>query len=292
MATLVGGFLARAGHGLTLVGTWEAALRAIPRDGLRVEGWDGEFRAAADAVPLGTKLPPADVVIVLVKAYATASVAGAAARAAEPGILATLQNGLGNREALESAALGRPVVIGTTAAGALLTAPGRVRAHLALTELGDDGAGGAHRLAEMLVSAGLPARVVDEIDRVLWTKLAVNCAVNPLTALHRVQNGALLDSPAWREKLGRAAREVQAVAAALGIEIPTDIVGHTEEIVRLTAGNRSSMLQDLERGVRTEVDAICGAVVREGRRLGVPTPVNEALWTKVLAREGHPERAA
>ncbi len=292
MATLVGGFLARAGHALTLVGTWEAALRAIPRDGVRVDGPDGEFRAVADAVPLGTELPAADVVIVLVKASATATVASAAVRTAEHGILATLQNGLGNREALASADGRRPVVVGSSAAGALLTAPGRVRSHLALTELGDDGAGGAHRLAEMLASAGLPARVVDDIDRVLWTKLAVNCAVNPLTALQRVANGALLEDPERREALGRAAREVQSVAAALGIAIPADIVGHVENSVRLTAGNRSSMLQDLERGARTEIDAICGAVVREGRRLGVPTPVNEALWKAILAREGHPERAA
>jgi 2-dehydropantoate 2-reductase len=146
----------------------------------------------------------------------------------------------------------------------------------------------AEGLAVIFRGAGLPTRLVPDIERVLWAKLAVNCAVNPLTALHGVANGALLERPDWREQMGAAAREAARVAAGLRVPLEGDAAARAEDVARATAGNLSSMLQDLQRGSRTEIDAICGAVVEHGRRLGVPTPVNESLWRAVRAREGRP----
>jgi 2-dehydropantoate 2-reductase len=291
MATLVGGMLARAGHAVTLVGTWPAGLDALGRDGIEVTLDDGAFVVSVRARSLSDPAGVSDVAIVLVKAYATARVADAAVAATREGTLVTLQNGLGSREALQAAGAAR-LVVGTTGVGARLDAPGRVRGFLAETQVGGANPTHARGIATFLDAAGLPCRAVADIDRVLWTKLAVNCAVNPLTALHGVPNGALLDRPEWRDTLHAAAREAAAVAAALSLPLEVDVDAHVEAAVRATAGNRSSMLQDLSRGARTEIDAICGAVVTEGRKAGVPTPVNESLWAAVRAREGRPGQAA
>lgn len=289
MATLVGALLARGGHSVSLAGRFEPNLAAIARDGLRVADAQGDWNASARALRLGTDaLPPADFVLVLVKAYQTEDVAPAACAAARDFRLATLQNGLGNREALEACAGPARVLVGTTTAGATLLGPGHVRGHLVEAQLGAAPAGAAEELAGIFQGAGLPTRVVPDIERVLWTKLAVNCAVNPLTALNDVNNGALLERGDWREAMLAAAREVAAVAGAAGIALDGDPVEHTLAVARATAGNLSSMLQDVRRGARTEIDAICGAVVAHGGRLGVPTPVNQALWRAVRAREGRP----
>jgi 2-dehydropantoate 2-reductase len=289
MATLVGALLSRAGQPVCLAGRFEPNLGAIQRHGLRVSEASGEWRAPARALRLGSApLPQADFVLVLVKAHQTRDVAQDAYTAAARGCLATLQNGLGNREALEArAGVGR-VLVGTTSAGATLVAPGHVRGHVVEAQLGSTHDGAAESLASVFRSAGLPTRVVPDIERVLWAKLAVNCAINPLGALNGVENGALLERPEWRDAMAAAAREVARVAAGQGIVLEADPAAQAFEVARRTAGNLSSMLQDLRRGSPTEIDAICGAVVEHARRLGLGAPVSDSLWRAVRAREGRP----
>jgi len=147
-------------------------------------------------------------------------------------------------------------------------------------------------VAELFREAGLETRVVEDSAALLWSKLAVNAAINPLTAILRIPNGALLRSPALEELFVRAAREVAEVAVAAGFGLPmafTDPATRARAVCSSTANNRSSMLQDLERGVVTEIDAICGAVVTAAHRHGRYVPVNEALWRRVRALEGRPE---
>jgi 2-dehydropantoate 2-reductase len=126
----------------------------------------------------------------------------------------------------------------------------------------------------------------------VWLKLAANCAINPLSALLRVPNGRLIEDAAARATLAAVAREVGAVAAALGIRLADDPAAAAEEVARLTAHNRSSMLQDVERGVATEIDVLNGAVVREAERLGVAVPENRRLLAAVHALEAEPGGAA
>jgi 2-dehydropantoate 2-reductase len=139
------------------------------------------------------------------------------------------------------------------------------------------------RLGAAFAQAALPFEAVADIEPHLWSKLAVNCAINPLAALAGVPNGALLASATSRDRLVTIAREVGAVAAARGVVLREDPGDLALKVAAFTSGNRSSMLQDRDRGALTEIDALCGAVVREGRRLGVPTPLNERLWHEVLA---------
>lgn len=220
--------------------------------------------------------------LVLVKAWQTARAARQLRSCLSPeGVVLTLQNGLGNAETLSEALGPERVAVGVTTSGATLVAPGVVR---------PGGEGVVHlgehpRLApvvQWLQQAGFRVEVSPDVQGVLWGKLAVNAAINPLTALLEVPNGALVANAAARLFLRRAAWEVQAVAEALGVRLPfPDAAEAAEEVARRTARNLSSMLQDLHRGAPTEIEAINGAVVRFGRQVGVSAPLNQALWEMV-----------
>ncbi len=298
MAKLVGARLSRTGRaGVTLAGTWAAAIEEIAREGVTVDEDAGVWNAPVRAMPRDALGRDAafDLVLVLVKSHQTAAVAPIAARAvASEGIVLTLQNGIGNREVLAVAAgalvgpLAERVVAGVTAMGATGLGSARVRAGgPGLTVIGSMPATRpmVRQVAALWRAAGMEVGISDDIDRLLWRKLAVNCAINPLAALLSVPNGRLLEAPEPRATLEAAAREVGAVAAARGIDLGEDPAALALDVARRTAGNRASMLQDLQRGAPTEIEAINGAVVREARRLGVPVPVNTALWQAVRERE-------
>jgi 2-dehydropantoate 2-reductase len=125
----------------------------------------------------------------------------------------------------------------------------------------------------------------DDILQRMWEKLAVNCAINPLTALHGIRNGELMDG-AYRETVNRVLAEVAETARRVGIGLdPGELLRKTEEVCRKTARNKSSMLQDLERGARTEIAFLNGAVVRLAEEHGLDVPVNRSLFLRVRARE-------
>lgn len=291
LACLFGARLARFGRArVTLAGTWAEGLRVLAERGITVQEDDSVSSVAVTATPIEGPLGPADLVLVLVKSHQTAAVAPAAVRALAPGgLILTLQNGLGNREVLERSAGAGRVAVGVTTSGATLLGPARVKpAGRGRTVLGAEPEEAVARVAALLEGAGLATETTAHIDQALWRKLAVNCAINPLSALRGVTNGALLEDPVSREALLAAAREAGAVAAAQGIALGVDPGALALELARTTAANRSSMLQDLDRGARTEIDAINGAVARAGQRLGVPTPIVHRLWQEVLEREARP----
>jgi 2-dehydropantoate 2-reductase len=291
MATAFGAALARRGAArVTLAGTWSEALAALRARGAVVHDAAGEWRAPVGAVPL-QEAGPADLVLVLAKSHQTAALAPVAARAAGAGgVVVTLQNGLGHRAALERAAGAGRVAVGVTTSGATVMTPGEVRTFAGRTTLGEEPATRAatSRLAAALEAAGVAAGLTTAIDALVWGKLAINCSANPLTALEGCRNGELLADPDGRARLRAAAREVGVVAAARGIELAEDPADAAAAACEATAGNRSSMLQDVLRGARTEIDALNGAVAAEARRLGAAAPIVEALWRRVRALEGRP----
>lgn len=281
--------LARIGTPVTLAGTWADALARAADPGITVEEGDARWTVRVDAAPRAA-LPAGafDVTLVLVKAHQTAAVAGVAAAAtARDGLVATLQNGWGNRETLQAAAPGR-VAAGISVTGIAVVGPAHVRGAHRRTVLGYDAATEVRvrALAALLNEAGLATEVSPAIDAHLWAKLAVNSALNPLSALLGRTNGALVADPVAKLAVVEAAREVGEVARARGTAIDGEPVEAALAVARATADNRSSMLQDFDRGAATEVDFINGAVCREGRRLGIPTPVNDRLWRSVRERQG------
>jgi 2-dehydropantoate 2-reductase len=222
--------------------------------------------------------------IVLVKAWQTERVAGQLKDyLADDGLALTLQNGLGNHETLiQSLGLSR-VALGSTTTGATLLDPGVVKAGgEGIISLERNQALGPVEVA--LKSAGFKIELVDDAGALIWGKLVVNAAINPLSALLRVKNGELLERPSARKLMGTMALETARVAQAENIQLPfDDPVKIVEDVARKTAANTSSMLQDVLRGAPTEIDAICGAVVKTADKYGIETPINRVCWQLIKA---------
>lgn len=285
LATLFAARLSQAGHHITMLGTWKHGLDALRENGARLIDSDGkEHRYNVHAVDDPRECAGAKYALVLVKAWQTERAAGQLTHClADDGLAVTLQNGLGNDETLaQSLGLGR-VALGVTTTGATLLGPGLARA-------GGEGTISIQRdqaldpLVEALKSAGFNVQLVEDARSLIWGKLAINAAINPVTALLRVPNGKLLERPSARELMGRLALEVAQVASAENISLPfDDPVEAAEEVARKTATNRSSMLQDVLRNAPTEIDAICGAVVRNAQKHEMDAPVNRVCWALVKA---------
>jgi 2-dehydropantoate 2-reductase len=276
---------------VTLVGHWADQMRALNADGLRLQTADGEERHALRATDDPSQLAPADLALILVKAAGTEQAARDAARVLKPdGLALTLQNGLGNLEVIARHVGQERAALGVTIQGAAVLEPGLVRhAGSGPTTLATrpEIETQIEATAALFRRAGLETHVAADVDGLVWGKLAVNAGINAPTAILRVTNGALLDSSWSRDLMIEAARETAAVAAALEIALPYEDAGaRVVEVARVTGPNRSSMLQDVLRGAPTEVETINGAVMREGERLGVPTPVNAMLYRMVKAIEG------
>jgi 2-dehydropantoate 2-reductase len=281
LGSLVGGALARR-HEVTLVGR-DPHVETVRSEGLRVEGPES-FVVHPRATTADENLT-ADLAVVTTKSFDTPAAAAALATG-DVGAVLSLSNGMGNEETL-ARRLEAPVVGGTTALGATLAAPGRVawlgRGETVLGPWTPGAARPARRAAEAFRDAGLPTDVTDSIETRLWEKLAANAAINPLTALAGVRNGAVLDG-SLGGTAAAAAGEAAAAARASGVSLSaTTAVEAMARVARATADNRSSMAQDLAAGRRTEVEAINGHVV--DRLDPRAAPVNATLAALVRARE-------
>ena len=288
MGGLLGFYLADQAD-LVLVDPWIEHVAAINRTGLIGER-DGSIEARTlYAVTDPTLAAPADLALVLVKAAQTPWAARACQLAlAADGIAYTLQNGLGHREILAELLGEERTGQGVTALGATLLGPGRIRhAGMGATILGaDPNPERATLLCDLLSRSGLPASVSHTIESLVWGKLLVNVGINALTALLRLPNGLVATNPTVRALAAAAVAEAATIAQARGIQLPySDAVGHMLAVAEATATNRSSMLQDLLRGAPTEIAAINGAIVREGARLELPTPINTMLSRLIEALE-------
>ncbi|MGQ3412738.1 ketopantoate reductase family protein [Natrinema sp. LN54] len=278
LGSLVGGLLARE-HAVTLVAR-AAHADAVRESGLRLEGVGAEYpdRVFPAATTNGTGLE-ADLAIVAVKSFDTAAAAEALATGSFEAVL-SLQNGMGN-EATLAARLEAPVLAGTATYGAVLREPGVVDC----TGVGEvvlgarDGgpSNTADRIGEAFAAAGLETTVADDMPRRLWEKLAVNAAINPVTALTATENGAVLAEPAT-DLARSAARETARVARACDVTLSDrDALAAMEGVAEATAANTSSMRQDVLADRRTEIDAINGYVVDRAADHGLEVPTNQTL---------------
>jgi 2-dehydropantoate 2-reductase len=282
LGSLIGGLLARA-HDVTLVGR-DPHMRRVREDGLRIEG-EADTHVHPRALTDGTHRA-ADLAIVTTKAYDTDAAARALATG-EYGAVCSLQNGLTEERLV--AALEPTVLAGTASYGALLAEPGRVTCTGVGEVVVGSLAGGRDPLAERVGvafdDAGIETTVAADMPRRRYEKLAVNAGINGPSALARLSNGATLDGPAGAVAR-EAAREVARVARADGIALgEAEAVAAVEGVAADTAANRSSMLEDVAAGRRTEVDAIYGAVADRADGFGVAVPTCRTLASLVRARE-------
>jgi 2-dehydropantoate 2-reductase len=285
----IGGFvaarLADAGHPVEVLarGATARALRAGP---LRVRDGDEEFAVRLPVVEDPAQASPPGLVIVAVKSFDTGELARSLQPVVPPGTpVLSFQNGVDNPAVIEAALPGRPVggvavYLGCqrTAADMVVRRPSRNPDTGELRDLLAGGGPGvlSEHLRAVGAATGVPVRAMDDPRAALWTKLVANASLNTVTALGRARVGRLFANEDAVELMRRIGREVVAVARAAGIEVAPDAA---EQYVadarrRLPANGGSSTLFDLEGGRRLERDALIGAVVRHGDRLGVPVPVS------------------
>jgi 2-dehydropantoate 2-reductase len=286
LGSLVGALLSKR-HEVHLVVRPENA-RAIKERGLRIEGVVNET-FSLDAHTDLEDVPQPEIIFVTVKAYDTESALEALAEiAGKARIVISLQNGLTNLDLFRSA-LPNKAVMGSTSMGATMIGPGNIlyagKGATTFGHLGDDPAL-SREAADLFDQAGLGARSVADIESELWMKGIINASINPLTAILGCLNGDILKDEGVLGISNLACSEAVAVVEGIGVRLPPgDPFAKVKEVMRSTSGNRSSMLQDLEHGKRTEIDEINGEIVRRAGPIGVPVPVNQTLWMLVKGLE-------
>jgi 2-dehydropantoate 2-reductase len=261
----------------------------LSEQGLILEERDQKKHCSIKVTTDPQEIGPADVIILCVKSPQVAAGLHKATQLVQPDtLLVAMQNGIGHLELLKDQQKLPSVVVGVTAQGANMVAPGHVRhAGDGLTRIGFLKATRFSKslllakLCNLLNYGGIETLIVDNILDYVWSKLLINVGINALTAIHRCPNGNLLESTATREKLTAAVREGETVARALGIQLTDDPLALTLDVCRKTAENLSSMLQDVNNKRPTEIDSINGQIIAAARKLSIPTPVNDELVQKV-----------
>lgn len=285
MGTLFGFHLAQTCD-VTMLDANAATLEAVEQKGLAVN--DAPPRRVAVA-GRAADLYASQVLFLFVKAVDTLRALRPFAGELNPVTpIVSLQNGVGNEDAIRTALGGAvPVILGITTESAVTTAPGRVHTSgRGNTIVGSASPASSRMVADLLTGSGLQAAVVNDIRPHLWGKLVANCAINALSALLDCDAG-LIPKDANAAHLAEAlAEEAAAVAAALRIKLPfVNPWQYVTEVIAVGADAKTSMAFDLASGHPTEIDHINGAVVAFGRRAGVPTPYNDAMVRLVKARQ-------
>jgi 2-dehydropantoate 2-reductase len=263
---------------------------AINRDGLRLSG-AGDVVGHPRATSNAEELPPCEFGIVATKAMHTESAIAATKDAFSNGCVATVQNGLGNEEAIARHV--EQVIRGTTFPAGKMLAPG----HVQWDVKGDTTLGpfepqpapqaGVERLAEACTRAGMPTQAVSDARGPQWRKVIFNAATNPIGALTGLTHGRVCDDRGLRRLVSGLVDEGKAVAAAEEIELdadPEDLIDHAAK-PEVAYDHKASMLQDVEARRATEIDYLNGGIVRFGKARGVPTPLNQAVWALIRGLE-------
>ncbi len=293
LGSAIGGTLAVAGHDVVLVTRNEAHVAAIAGSGLRLHDGDTEHVVDVRVATEYGDLAPVDLAIVLVKSFDTDD----AVRAASPVIdertvLLTLQNGVGCEEIIGGIVGIERVVAGRTFVGGRLVEPGLVEYGIegrgtTIGELDGSRSERIELIARTFTAAGMAVGISTDIRAMMWEKLFVNVATGAWSALTGLPYGALSVDPDVETMAIATVAEAMTVARALGIAVTTTdpATPWRRAWEGLPAGFKASMLQSIEKGSRTEVDVMHGAVSRSGREVGVPTPINDTLWAAVRGLE-------
>jgi 2-dehydropantoate 2-reductase len=286
--------LARAGVPTSLLDYRPDRAGLIRERGIVVEDGETTWTQPVLCSAIPDDLPIPSLLILCVKTFQTPQAARHATGLVGPQtIVLRLQNGLASPDCLLEVAPEDRILLGTSGHGANMVAWGHVRrAGHGPTRIGalvPDGRPAADAASEVLRPALQDVKVSDDLPTILWSKLVLNAAINPLTAITGLRNGQVLEVPLLRAALRDVARETEDVGVARGARLEAgEGAQAAERACRLTAENRSSMLQDVSAGRRTEIDDICGAVVREAEAAGRSATLNRALTWLVREVAGQP----
>lgn len=293
LGSSIGGLLTEAGLDVYLVDTWKEHVDAMIHKGLRLTEQDNERVIAVRATDNLHTLGVIDLLIVLVKSYFTEeAVFSAKSMVGTDTMVLSLQNGLGNEEIIAKVIGEDHVLGGVTHAGAVLLAPAQVLAgwkgkRTYIGALDRKKTARANEISQMFNAAGIETVVAGNIYEKIWNKLLVNVAVSPLSAITGLPHAGMAGVREVVCCAEAAVAEAIAVAKAGGVVMATEDPSQIWKMATegLPKDHKSSMLQDIEKGARTEIDFINGAVVKRGEQHGVPTPVNRTLVAGVKGIE-------
>lgn len=291
MGSLVAAFLAKSKEEICILDKHKKRAEAINKNGIKVEGISGNWKAQVSVTSNPREIGSVDLVIICTKSYDTKNAIKAAADIIKENTLVlTLQNGVGNVQIIQDAIGEERVVGGISNLGATLLGDGHVRhAGRGETVIGrpDGKIPVAMRdIREIFNKVGLDTRISRDIKSLIWSKLIINVGINSLTAVTHLNNGRLIEFEGTRQILKEAVTEAVRVAKRKRIKlIYDDPLSKVESVCEATATNVASMLQDVLREKRTEIDFINGVIVRQGKSLGIKTPVNELLVALVKTIE-------
>jgi 2-dehydropantoate 2-reductase len=284
LGSVFGGFLSRDNE-VTLVGR-NPHMAEISKKGLRVSGIWGDRLFNPAALTSTEGLEEQDIIFITTKAYDTEEATKQVLPLLHKGsIVVSMQNGIGNEETI-SKLVGKDRALGGMAIfGALLVEPGHVRVTVYASEclVGalDGDRGKAEKVAGLISKAGIPASTSDDIIREKWMKGFYNMALNPLSAILKVPYGYLGEREETKDIMKEILKEAFSVADKENVNLQYSWKEYfdylLEKQIPPTAEHKSSMLQDIERGKKTEIDYLNGVVVRLGRKHDIPTPVNETI---------------
>ena len=299
LGCLVAGFLKqRTKEEVWLYDRLEERSVRIRDNSIKIEGISGPYTVKVNVSANSKEIGPCDLVIICVKSYSTEDACKDIKElVAENTSILTIQNGIGNMQILNDHFGAEKVIGGITNHGSTLLGVGHVRhAGRGDTIIGKaDGrlSGALKNVAAVLTKAGFETKISKDIDAVIWSKLIINVGINALTAATRLNNGRLVEYEECRELLRSAVQEAVKIVKRKRIKLAyDDPIQKVESVCKATATNVSSMLQDVLNKKRTEIDFINGAVVRQGKALGIPTPVNEVLTNLVRTIEKSYDKVA
>jgi len=296
IGVLFGVMLIRSGHEVFFLDYKKARIEQIRKNGVVLKSKDKIYTHKVHITDKAGDLSNIELFIICVKSYNTKDAAMAIKPAlSDASLVLTLQNGIGNIEVISEIVGQDRVIGGVTSQGANVIEDGNVQhAGFGDTIIGKiDGKIPFYlrTIREIFNKAGFKTSLSKDIRGLLWSKLVINAGINALTAVTRLRNGDLLLSEGTRIVLRQLVSEATKVAKRKRIKlIYDDAIEKTEAVCEATAQNISSMLQDVLRGKKTEIEYINGAIVRQGQSLGIPTPANAMMLNLVASVEANYNR--
>jgi 2-dehydropantoate 2-reductase len=290
MGGLYGGLLVRAGYDVTLIDPREDHIGKIKTEGLTIEGMRGTHVIRVAAQRDGASLSPADLAIIFTDANATSEAARLAKQLLKPdGFALTLQNGIGNVEALVAELGQQRVIAGVSMNSAANPASGRsAYTNVGMTSIGELDGRNTQRVkqvADMLNKAEIPTEIIPDPMNWIWGKFVLNCGINALTAITGLRSGEIYRTPEVSALQDRVIDEIMAVVERKQLKLPEKNPRQKIKDHCRVRYNKPSMMQHIEQGRRTEIDVLNGALVREAKSLGIAVPYNEAVVAVVKGLE-------
>lgn len=288
---LFAGFLFKSKEEIWLLDKNPERARKLKSQGIKVEGISGNWLAKVNVASEPKEIGPADLVIIAVKSYDTKeAIRNVKPIITEESLVLTIQNGLGNTEIISEIIGPDKVLGGVTNQGATLFDTGCIKhagkGETIVGRMDNKISAELRSIRELFNKVGIETRLSKDIKSLIWSKLIINVGINGLTAITRLNNGKLIEFETTRKILRESVNEAIRVAKKKRIKLAyDDPLSKVEAVCEATANNISSMLQDVLKAKRTEIDFINGAIVRHAELMNIPVPVNTVLTNLVKTIE-------